>query len=554
MWKPSRQILVLTTRGLSTTSYFREALGLILDHSRGRSSEICLKEGEEHRHFSAFWTEAGEVDLQLDRPRRISSEASCVLTIWNMIREVVAKSQPSSAGAFWARDGQAEVRRILGSSSSVALPALDLGEEEASLAIVPIRGGSGEELGLLRVTGSPEHRFESADVERIEAMTDAMGLGILNLRIQSALQERVKELACLYDITKLVENPDKSLDENLQSIAELLPPAWQYPEIASARIVLDGKHFATSESSDICHTMRSDIVIEGRRRGVVEVCYTQEMPTLDEGPFLREERSLLDAIAKQVALIIERKEAEESQEKLEDQLRHADRLATIGQLAAGVAHELNEPLSNILGFAQLAAKHEGITSEVLEDLDKIVSASLYSREVIKKLMLFSRQTPPVKTIIDLNAVLEESLALLEGRCIKLGIEITRSLESDLPPITADAGQINQVIVNLIVNAIHAMPDGGKLGIRTAGTEGDVVLGVMDTGTGMKAEVLEKIFLPFYTTKDVNEGTGLGLAVVNGIVTSHGGFIRVDSTPGKGSTFEVHLPLSGASTYATRDGR
>jgi signal transduction histidine kinase len=407
-----------------------------------------------------------------------------------------------------------------------------------------------ERIGLLRITGRPETRFDELDIERFEAAGDAVGMGILNLRVQSALRERVKELACLYDITKLVELPDKTLGEILQGIAELLPPAWQYPELTIGKVVLDGHSYATSDPSEVFHTMRSPIVVEGRRRGVVEVTYTQEMPAIDEGPFLREERNLLDAIAKQVALIIERREAEENKAKLEDQLRHADRLATIGQLAAGVAHELNEPLGNILGFAQLAAKHDEVGEEVLADLDKIVSASLYSREVIKKLMLFSRQTPPIKTKIDLNGVLEESLALLEGRCMKQGIEVNRNIAGDLPYITADAGQMNQVIVNLIVNSIHAMPEGGRLDITTSSAEDSVILGISDTGTGMEDEVLEKIFLPFYTTKDVNEGTGLGLAVVNGIVTSHGGFIRVDSAPGKGSTFEVRLPVSGTADDMT----
>ena len=536
------------------TEYLQAVLQLLLDTAGARSVELCLTQGEEHRHFTARTTPSREVIFRAGRPRTGSTDSGCILSFKKRLldRETDDSASYSTPfGSFWTNDAQTRLARLLGSSASEILAVLDTDDEPVSVAIVPISGISDEGASVLRITGRPETRFDESDIVRFEAAADALGMGILNLRVQSALRERVKELTCLYDITRLVELPDKSLGEILQGIAELLPPAWQYPELTNGRVVLDGRSYSTSDLSETRHTMRSPIVIEGRRRGVVEVTYTQEMPAIDEGPFLREERSLLDAIAKQVALIIERREAEENQARLEDQLRHADRLATIGQLAAGVAHELNEPLGNILGFAQLAAKHEGTGEAVLADLDKIISACLHSREVIKKLMLFSRQTPPIKTRIDLQEVLEESLSLLEGRCMKQGIEVNRQLSPDLPHVTADAGQMNQVIINLIVNSIHAMPEGGRLDISISSADGSVVLGVSDTGAGMDDEVLEKIFLPFYTTKDVNEGTGLGLAVVNGIVTSHGGFIRVDSTPGKGTTFEVHLPVSGTEEGGTR---
>jgi signal transduction histidine kinase len=411
-----------------------------------------------------------------------------------------------------------------------------------SLAIVPIPNGSGAASGFL-VLASPESGFFTADrIDVLEEFADIIGIALTNLKTQAALRERVKELSCLYRIAEIVERPGTSLREILQEVVHVLPPAWQYPEVCEARIALDGQIQATSSSPIACGRQSAPIYVGKEKRGRIEVLYTVEMPALDEGPFLKEERNLLDTIAQQMSLIIERKQAEEEKAVLEDQLRHADRLATIGQLAAGVAHELNEPLGNILGFAQLAARADPQPPQVATDLSKIVDASLSARDVIRKLMLFSRQTPPVKEKVNLNDVVENGLSLLENRCLKQGIEIECNTAPELPEITADAGQLNQILVNLIVNALQAMPEGGTLAVTTAGLDDSVLLRVEDEGIGMSEEVLSRIFMPFYTTKDTDEGTGLGLSVVNGIVSSHGGFIKVESEPGRGSSFEVHLPI------------
>lgn len=358
-----------------------------------------------------------------------------------------------------------------------------------------------------------------------------------------ALRERVKELTCLYSLAQLVEHPGISLPEILQGAVELLPPAWQYPELAAARIVFDGCHSVTTGFREDGWVQSAQIVVSGKPRGRVEVMYLQEMPTVHEGPFLKEERRLLDAVARQIALIIERRQVEEDRFRLQDQLRHADRLATIGQLAAGVAHELNEPLGNILGFAQLAQKHRGLPKGVGQDLAKIVATCLHARQIITSLLLFSRQTPPQKSRLDLNAVVEEAMGMLEVRCTKAGIAIARHLSPDLPEIIADGSQLRQVVVDLAVNALHAMPNGGVLDVATRGYGDRVTLTIQDNGIGMSDQILEKIFVPFFTTKDVNEGTGLGLPVVHGIVTSHDGTIRVQSAPGRGARFDIELPVN-----------
>lgn len=158
-------------------------------------------------------------------------------------------------------------------------------------------------------------------------------------------------------------------------------------------------------------------------------------------------------------------------------------------------------------------------------------------------MLFARQMPPQKTQVNLNQIVEESLYFLESRCTKEGIKVIRSLSTDLPEVTADPAQMTQVFVNIAVNAIQAIPSGGKLTIKTRSSEKFVSLIVEDTGVGMEENIIKQIFLPFFSTKDVGQGTGLGLPVVHGIVTSHGGFIKVDSRVGQGTRFEVQLPIA-----------
>jgi len=226
-----------------------------------------------------------------------------------------------------------------------------------------------------------------------------------------ALRERVKELGCLYRISQVSGGSIGSPDEVFQHIVELIPPAWQYPNIASARIVLDGKRYETRGFNEDCVRQTSEVLVNAKRRGAVDVVYREARPPLDEGPFLKDERSLLDAIARQIAVIVEHQEAEEERVHLQKQLMHADRLATIGQLAAGVAHELNEPLSSILGFAQLLKRNPGMSEAVRQDVQKIVAASLHAREIIKKLLLFARQTPTFKEPVDVNRVVSGAIDL-----------------------------------------------------------------------------------------------------------------------------------------------
>jgi len=167
---------------------------------------------------------------------------------------------------------------------------------------------------------------------------------------------------------------------------------------------------------------------------------------------------------------------------------------------------------------------------------------LQARAIIKKFLVAARQRRPKKSRINLNQVVQDSFYLFEAQYAKEGVELKHALSQNLPEIIADPSQLNQVIVNLVVNALQSMSAGGKITVRTWSSDHNVYLSVEDTGSGISKENLEKIFVPFFTTKDIGHGTGLGLPVVHGIITSHGGSIYVDSKVGCGTRFEIRLPI------------
>jgi two-component system NtrC family sensor kinase len=230
------------------------------------------------------------------------------------------------------------------------------------------------------------------------------------------------------------------------------------------------------------------------------------------------------------------------------QVYQSNKLASVGRLAAGIAHEINNPLTGVLTYSSFLLKR-ATDEETRSDLETIVHETKRCRDIVRGLLDFARQVPPKKGPVDFNAVVERALAIVDHQLEVQNIALTRSLRPDLPPISADANQLQQVVVNLLVNAADAV-DGDVRQIylatdhKRANDHEVVELKVADTGRGIPGKDLGKLFEPFFTTKE-GKGTGLGLAVSWGIVSEHGGTIEVESRVGSGTTFTVRLPLGSA---------
>ncbi len=357
------------------------------------------------------------------------------------------------------------------------------------------------------------------------------------------LRERVKELNCLYELSKIAWEEENDLKAIIAKTLVILPKAMQYPDLAEVSMTIHKKQYSTPHFSDCKWDISTPLTVGERKYGTIKIGYRESGDIASKAsPFLQEERNLIRIVGRELSLFIRRASVEEDKQKLKAQLQHAERLAFVGELSAGIAHELNEPLGKILGFSQLLKKGGELNFQQEEDIERIIKASLYTREIIKKLMIFSRQMPQQIVPVNLNTIVSSTLYFIDVRFQSQGINIVERLDPNLPLIQADSVQMSQVLVNLITNAIHALPEGGQVTVSTRQKDNTVILAVKDTGTGMPPSVRKKIFEPFFTTKPVGQGTGLGLSVVQGIIDSHDGSIQVTSTRGKGSKFEIRLPI------------
>lgn len=242
-------------------------------------------------------------------------------------------------------------------------------------------------------------------------------------------------------------------------------------------------------------------------------------------------------------------ELTESHQKLKDsqqQLIQAEKLTSLGQLAASIAHEVNNPLSGVLVYTQLIAKKlrgGGIENNVaLDYLTKMESELTRSTKLIRNLLDFARQSSPKFQQVNLNTLMNLAYDLASHTAELQHVTVTKEFDSSLPDITADADQLQQVFTNLILNAIQAMPQGGKLVLRSSVDKDQVKIEVRDTGYGIPPENMNKLFTPFFTTKSEVKGVGLGLAISYGIIQRHKGKIEVQSKVGEGTTFTIYLPL------------
>ncbi|MBM3235211.1 hypothetical protein FJZ31_02810 [Candidatus Poribacteria bacterium] len=230
--------------------------------------------------------------------------------------------------------------------------------------------------------------------------------------------------------------------------------------------------------------------------------------------------------------------------RLQKQLLQAEKLASVGRLSAGVAHEINNPLTGILTHGYFLKKKAGEINLVQEYSEIIINETMRCRKIIRGLLDFARQTESEKKLTEINKIVKDTLLLIEHQALMKNVKILTELKEQLPMIIVDANQIQEVLMNIILNALDAMPNGGLLIISSDSiVDGRYIeIKFTDTGCGIPKENLNKLFDPFFTTKKVGEGTGLGLSVSHGIIEKHNGTIEVQSEVGKGSTFVVKLPV------------
>lgn len=522
-------IFAAAGEGRMDLDFLKEIAASLCRHFRLRAAEVVWGEGGRLLHAKALGGRPPALSAWREKKPEGKRFAALLETL-------PAASADRLLGAL-APFTDAPPTRIAAIQAAAGGGAL---ERPAASAVIGIPAGR-------VVAGVAALTFSAGDdpppAPALERLGRAVALSIGLNRSRFELRERVKELSCMYEIAALAADAARPLAELLGQAAALLPQAYLHPEITRARIVLDGAAFATPGFRESALAQSAPIAVAGRERGRIEVVYLEPRPELDEGPFLADERRLLDSIAREIARIVEHREAEQERAQLTERLRQAERLATIGRLAAGVAHELNEPLTGILGFAELLKDLPGMPAEAARDLGRIETAALHAREVVRNLLLFARQITPRPGRVGVNRVVAEALDLFRERLRERGIALRTRLDPALAEIPGDAAQIRQIVMNLVANAIQAMAGGGRLAVETARSGGEASIAVRDTGPGVPPELREKIFLPFFTTREAELGTGLGLAVVHGIVTSHRGRIEVESTPGRGAVFRVFLPLA-----------
>ena len=367
-------------------------------------------------------------------------------------------------------------------------------------------------------------------------------------------RERLKELDCQYGISHIVEQSGGSLERILREATELLPRSWEYPDITCARIVVFEWDFRTENYTPTRWRQSAPIVIQERSAGSVEVGYLEERPSKDEGPFLAQERRLIDNVAERLGRIAERlltaDRLRDHEQQLRERLTHLSRVSTMGEMASSLAHELNQPLTAVATYAQalrrLAAGGTMDDGELLAVLDRIAGEAIRAGNIVHRLKELVRRRETRRAPCSLNALIHdvEQLAAADSRLHDA--ELRLDLAAALPAVNADGIQIQQVVLNLIRNAVDAMQDTPlperRVTVRTGmQDEGAIFVSVSDAGCGALEEQQELLFQPFFTTKE--SGLGVGLSISRSIINGHGGRMWFTPHEGRGTTFWFTLPVS-----------
>jgi two-component system, NtrC family, sensor kinase len=384
--------------------------------------------------------------------------------------------------------------------------------------------------------------LSSEDIELLETLAGYIGIAIQNARLYASLEQKVAEYERLKDFNEnivesinvgvmAVDLADRIESWNSQMEVMYALPRWQaltrpLSEVFPASFVEEFYRVRQNPGIHNLYKFRMDTPTGETRTVNVAIA-----PLVTKNFNVIGRLIIMDDITERV--------------ELEVQLSQADKLSSIGLLAAGVAHEVNTPLAVISSYAQMLAKQLQGDTQKSGLMEKITRQTFRASEIVNNLLNFSRTSGTEFTAVNLNKIIGDTLALLEHQFKTTKIKVQDELAEDLPLITGNAGRLQQVFLNLFLNARDAMPGGGTLRVMTANGDG-VSVAVSDTGSGIAQEHIQRIYDPFFTTKTnpgQSRGTGLGLSVTYGIIQEHAGKIRVESRPGEGTTFYLDFPLT-----------
>ncbi len=371
------------------------------------------------------------------------------------------------------------------------------------------------------------------------------------------INRRNREINCLYRIGEIMRTGE--LDAGaLEATAEIVHESLTHPAMTGARLTLDEKRYENSSFEGRDLALSCDIVASSRLRGRVDIFFRREEIGKRDGPELNDERNVIEAVARVISEAIERGEAEAK-------VIHASKLASIGELAAGVGHEINNPVNGIINCADIILKDsdEGSTTHKFAEL--IRSEADRIATIVHNLLAFSRQDKEQHSAAQINDIISAVLSLCNKKLEKSHIRVEVDLPEDRPRIYCRSEQLQQVFMNLIINSMHALDEkypgvhSNKL-LKISAAEESLEAGpflrvtVEDRGSGISATNVDRMFDPFFTTKGRDKGTGLGLSISDGIVKGHGGTIECETEVGEFTRFHVYLPLEQDGSTMTQRSR